>query len=290
MSMVIKEQAYGKSRVRLTRLRKQGERHSITEFTVEILLDGDFETAYTQADNSMVIPTDTVKNTVFALGRNWEGDQCEEFAMILTDHFLSFQHVSKCEVKIIEHQWDRITIDGKEHPHAFKGGNTEVRTCRLIASRTDSSMGNHYELTSGIDALAILKTTQSGFSDFFHDKFTTLQDTDDRIFASTITAQWKYVPTLTLNTVNFEAIYDEIRSTIIRECVARYSPSVQATLYEIATAVLESQSLVNEISLRMPNQHRLLVDLSKFSLDNPNLVFVATDEPHGTISATIARQ
>jgi urate oxidase len=39
----------------------------------------------------------------------------------------------------------------------------------------------------------------------------------------------------------------------------------------------------------MPNKHRLLVDLERFGLENLNEVFVATDEPHGTISGTLRR-
>jgi urate oxidase len=32
------------------------------------------------------------------------------------------------------------------------------------------------------------------------------------------------------------------------------------------------------------------VDLTPFGLDNPNQVFVATDEPHGLIEATFRRE
>jgi len=284
MSVQIIRQAYGKSRVRLTRVRRLINYHEISEFTVEILLDGDFETAYTHSDNSMVIPTDTVKNTVFALGREWEGDQCEEFALMLANHLIErYPHVHTTHVRIVEHLLQRIEQDGQPHPYAFVGGSKEARTCEVTKSRNKEPS---LVIESGIDSLFILKTTESGFSDFHHDEFTTLKNTEDRIFATTLSASWIYDS----SEVDFGEGYIACRSILIRESVARFSPSVQATLFEMATAVLVEIPSIKSISLRMPNQHRLLVDLSPFQLDNPNLVFVATDEPHGTISATMCRE
>jgi urate oxidase len=39
----------------------------------------------------------------------------------------------------------------------------------------------------------------------------------------------------------------------------------------------------------MPNKHCLLVDLSRFGLDNPNQVFQPIDEPSGYIEARLQR-
>ncbi|PKU64414.1 Uricase [Dendrobium catenatum] len=80
-----------------------------------------------------------------------------------------------------------------------------------------------------------------------------------------------------------------------------YSPSVQNTLYLMAVAVLNRFPDIASIQLRMPNIHFLPVNLS--SKDNPNLVkiskhlplqfaddvYLPTDEPHGTIEATLSR-
>ena len=52
----------------------------------------------------------------------------------------------------------------------------------------------------------------------------------------------------------------------------------------------DAEPAVEEISLSMPNLHRVLVDLSPFDLDNPNVLFVPTDEPHGSISAGVRRE
>jgi urate oxidase len=118
------------------------------------------------------------------------------------------------------------------------------------------------------------------------DEFTTLPETDDRIFATSVTAKWAYNDTPD----DWRGVRKRIRETLIREFAARFSPSVQATLFEMASAVLDAEPVVEEISLSMPNLHRHLVDLSPFDLDNPNVLFVPSDEPHGSITAAVCRQ
>jgi urate oxidase len=65
---------------------------------------------------------------------------------------------------------------------------------------------------------------------------------------------------------------------------------VQHTLYAMGEAVLSDVQEVDEIELIMPNIHCLLVDLSRFGVDNPNEIFMPIDEPHGYIEARIRRQ
>ena len=46
---------------------------------------------------------------------------------------------------------------------------------------------------------------------------------------------------------------------------------------------------IDQISLTMPNKHRLLVNLRPFGLENNNEVFNADDRPYGLIQATVTR-
>jgi urate oxidase len=55
----------------------------------------------------------------------------------------------------------------------------------------------------------------------------------------------------------------------------------------MAKAALQSCEHIEEVHLIMPNKHRLLVDLARFGLDNPNRIFVPTDEPSGYIEARV---
>ncbi|HKN62470.1 MAG TPA: hypothetical protein VJW93_14910, partial [Candidatus Acidoferrales bacterium] len=58
------ENRYGKSRVRLVRVKRHEDRHELREWTLEVLLQGDFETCFKDGDNSKILATDTMKNTV----------------------------------------------------------------------------------------------------------------------------------------------------------------------------------------------------------------------------------
>ncbi|HEX6961231.1 MAG TPA: urate oxidase, partial [Lacipirellula sp.] len=250
-------------------------------------LDGDFDAAYAQGDNRLVIPTDTMKNTVYAFARELDPAELETFAWTLGSHFVeNFAHVSHAAVRLTETPWQRLTIDGRPHPHAFLGTSTERNTCQAVVSMAKDESEPEGSIECGLEGLVLLKTTDSGFSEFLKDEFTTLAETDDRIFATNVTAKWAYNETPD----DWRKIRQRIRTTLIREFAARFSPSVQATLFEMASAVLDAEPVVEEINLSMPNLHRTLIDLSPFELDNPNVLFAPTEEPHGVITAGVTRE
>ena len=80
------------------------------------------------------------------------------------------------------------------------------------------------------------------------------------------------------------------RPTLVETLAAHDGRSVQHTLYAMAQAVVAARGDVLEITLTLPNRHHLLVDLKPFGLDNPNEIFVVTDQPFGLIEATVRRQ
>jgi urate oxidase len=54
--------------------------------------------------------------------------------------------------------------------------------------------------------------------------------------------------------------------------------------------ILKNYAQVDEISLIMPNKHHILFNLAQFGIENNNEIFIATDEPFGYITGTIARE
>lgn len=281
MSVQLVHNAYGKSLVRLTKVTRQGDRHDLNEVTVAIQLEGDFTAAYTEGDNRLVVATDTMKNTVYALARQHPLTDVESFGHTLARHFLDHNaHVTAATVDLVEHAWQRLTVQGRGHPHAFAGGGAEKRTCVVRATR----QGVQFE--AGIDGLLLLKTTDSAFRDFQRDRFTTLPDTDDRIFATMLQAAWTYQTTA----ADWNRCHAVTRQALLETFAQHQSLGVQQTLYAMGAAALAACAEIDEVRLTMPNKHRLLVNLEPFGLDNPNAIFVATDEPHGLISGTLRRQ
>ena len=280
MSISISRQSYGKSKVCLSYVKRDGDRHCILQLVVNVALEGDFDAAYSDGDNSKVVPTDTMKNTVYAIARLHGVENIEAYTKHLANHFYdSFDHVRQATVSATQQLWSRIEIDGQRHKHAFSGGGSEENTCSVVASSDGVSM------RSGLLGLKVLKTTNSGFENFLQDKFTTLEPTADRIFATTITADW---PCKDKNH-DWMKTRQTIRNLLLDVFAHKYSPSVQKTLHEMADSVLAACPEIDEISLDMPNQHHLLADIAKMSLENANDIFVPSPEPFGVISATVRR-
>jgi urate oxidase len=275
------ENRYGKSRIRLVRVKRHRERHDFREWTLEILLQGDFETCFTNGDNSKILATDTMKNTVYSLARDSSAESMEEFGKELIGFLLRRNpQVSRAEVSISEKPWEHIVAGGKPHSAAFVQSGGERQTTKLTRAP-----GGKCSVISGLENLVIMKTAGSGFEGYIKDSLTTLPPTSDRLFGTALRANWNYGA----DNLAFAAMRIKIRSVLLAVFAAHESKSVQHTLYAMGEAILESVAEVEEIELTMPNMHCLLVDLSRFGQDNPNEIFVPTDEPHGYIEARIRR-
>jgi urate oxidase len=275
------ENRYGKSRVRLSRITRHGDRHDFNEWTVGVLLEGDFETSFTQADNSKILPTDTMKNTVYSVARDSKAATIEEFATELGDYLLANNpQVSGALVEIEEKAWERLVVDGKPDPFTFKLGGPEVHTVRAVRDQ-----GREWSVRSGIDGLVILKTTKSAFTGYIEDKLTTLKPATDRIFGTRATVTWEYATAAP----DHAQVRSRIVAALLKEFAAHDSMSVQHTLFDMGNAALAAAPEIASITLTMPNLHHLPADLSPFGQDNPNHIFVPIDEPHGYIEATIER-
>jgi urate oxidase len=270
---------YGKSRVRLVKVRRAADVHELIDLTIDVQLEGRFDAVYTDGDNAACLATDTMKNTVYALARQDPIESLEAFALRLAAHFAAKPGVRLARISAAEHPWERLAAGGAPHPHAFVQAGGEQWT----AAVTRDASGDR--VVSGLTNLVVLKTTDSAFAGFPRDEYTTLPETGDRILATSITAAWAYHP----GTTNFAA-RGRIRNALIETFAAHRSHSVQHTLYAMGEAALEASDDVAEITISMPNRHHLLVDLQPFGLDNPNEVFVATDQPYGLIEATIRRE
>lgn len=273
--------AYGKNAVNLSKIIRHADHHEFRQISVSVALEGDFDTAHTLGDNSMILPTDTQKNTVYALAKEHFTGTIEAFGMRLAEHFLSRNpQVHKVRIELLEHAWQRMHFDGAAHTHSFTGGSTEKR--RALVTHTAAGT----QVASGLLDLLLLKTTDSGFENYIKDEYTVLKETADRILATKCEATWQYTTT----DLDFEATYQQIRTTLLRTFAGHKSLSVQQTLYAIGEQILLANDVVQEISLVMPNKHHIPFNLEQFGLENNNEIFIATDEPFGYITGTVVRE
>src|SRR5258708_3660449 len=187
MSAKLASNNYGKSRIRLVRVTRDGDHHHLKDICVSIQFEGEFESVHTRGDNSKVLPTDTMKNTVYALAGAEPVGEIEEFGKRLTSHFLkSNPQVSRVRVEIAENLWVRIPVDGVPRNHAFVAGGGEQRTASIDSTRANN------QVEEGIADMLVLKAHDSAFDSYIRDSYPTLKETRDRIFATAVTARWLY--------------------------------------------------------------------------------------------------
>jgi urate oxidase len=269
---------YGKSSVRLLKVRRATEPHEIVDLTMAVALEGAFEPVYTDGDNTSCLSTDAMKNTVYAFARQDPIVHVEAFASRLADHFAAKTGVTLARVDAIEQPWTRLSVGGRPQPHAFARAGAEEWTAVVTQSAGHTSVG------SGVRGLVVLKTADSAFSGFLRDPYTTLPETRDRVLGTSVTATWQYAAGF----ADFGA-RNTIRGALVETFAGHKSDSVQHTLHAMGEAALAACAGVAEITISLPNHHYLLADLAPFGLDNPGEVFVATDRPYGLIEARLSR-
>lgn len=242
------------------------------DVSISVLLRGDVVAAHTEGDNANVLPTDTMRNTVYGLAQGHLTHDLEGFASVLADHFLERDTVDEAQVAISQRMWQR------ESPTGFLGSSSERRTVR-VARGGDSST------VAGVEGLVVLKTQGSAFAGFPTDDFTILPEADDRLLATSITAEWVY----SVLPANTSVTWDLVRKTLVQRFFTDWSASVQHQGYLMGEAVIASVPEVSEISFRLPNQHHLPFDLTRFGMPWENTVFHPVSEPFGDIYLTVTR-
>ncbi|MBK7392442.1 MAG: urate oxidase [Chloracidobacterium sp.] len=281
MPVKIVHDNYGKSRVRLMKVERHGDHHELQNINVKIALEGDFDSIHIDGDNAQCLPTDTMKNTVYALAAQTDKiEEIECFGLRLARHFLANNpQVSRVSINIIEHKYTRIPVGGEPHEHSFTKSGGEKRTTSVLATREGESV------ESGLEDLTVIKTTKSGFAGFMKDKYTFLPEVDDRIFCTSVKANWRYSNCESAT----EELWNSVRQTILETFATHDSLSVQHTLYAMGEAVLSKHADVSEIAFSLPNIHCLPVDVTRFGEEEKHAIFLPTEEPHGLIEARLSR-
>ena len=270
---------YGKAQIHLVRVVRAPGAHRLRDLTVAIALEGEFTAAHVDGDNALVVATDTMKNTAYAFAKEHLDGSLETYGRALADHFLDFEQVDRASVSIREHGWSRIAMPNGPAPDAFVRAGSGTRIATVVAALGGTA------IEAGVEDLIVMKTARSAFSGFPRDQYTTLRDTDDRIMATKVTAIWRYgSPDLAS-----DELHAAVQATLLEVFADHDSPSVQASIWLMARAILERHEEVAEVRMALPNLHHWLVDLSPFGLENDNEIFIATTEPHGLIEATVRR-
>jgi urate oxidase len=284
MGITLGANQYGKAETRVVRIIRDTDRHEIIDLNVSSSLRGDFGAAHTAGDQRDVLPTDTQKNTAFAYAKEHGVTSPEDYAIALGTHFLdAAPKAESAQIRVEQYAWDRIPVGPAGHDHAFVRRGGAVRT--TVVTVRGRGAAQQVWVVSGLQDLVLLKSTGSEFKGYLKDKYTTLQETDDRILATSLVARWRYESTA----VDWNKAHDAIQATLLETFASTYSRALQETLYLMGEQVLKTNDDVAEIRFSAPNKHHFLVDLAPFGVENNGEVFVAADRPYGLIEATVTR-
>ncbi|GAA3636723.1 urate oxidase [Microbacterium awajiense] len=276
---------YGKAENRVVRIYRDTPRHEIVDLNVSSQLRGAaLAESYLTGDNSVVVATDTQKNTAFAFAKQFGVPSAEEYLLALSRHFTSsFDWIEGGLWQAEQYEWERILIDGAAHDHSFvrKGQGTRLASVQVIDGAT--------HVTGGVKDLVVLKSTGSEFAGFPRDTYTTLVETDDRIMATSVTGRWRFLPEAVDAGIDYNGLYSEVSEVLLATFASVHSLALQQTLFEMGKAAIEARPEIAEVRFAMPNIHHFLYDLAPFGLDNPGEVFHAADRPYGLIEGTVLR-
>ncbi|WP_328320668.1 factor-independent urate hydroxylase [Streptomyces sp. NBC_00388] len=293
MPTILGQNQYGKAENRVVKITRDGDTHHIKDLNVSVALSGDMDDVHYSGSNASVLPTDTTKNTVFAFAKEYGIESAEQFGIHLARHFVTTQEgIHRARIRIEEYAWERIAtsdassqfIGADDVQHSFVRKGQELRTAEITYD------GEKWQVISGLKDLTVMNSTNSEFWGYAKDKYTTLKEAYDRILATAVSAQWRYSWASDADRMpNWEKSYEQSKKHMLQAFAETYSLSLQQTMYQMGSRIINSRSEIDEIRFSLPNKHHFLVDLEPFGLKNDNEVYYAADRPYGLIEATILR-
>jgi urate oxidase len=284
MPTILGQNQYGKAENRVVKITRDGATHHIKDLNVSVSLSGDMDEVHYSGSNANVLPTDTTKNTVYAFAKEHGIESAEQFGIHLARHFVTSQEpIRTARIRVEEYSWERIE-HGKESAHSFVRKGQETRLTQITYD------GSSWEVVSGLKDLTVMNSTDSEFWGYVKDKYTTLPEAYDRILATEVSARWRFNWTDDQQEMpDWEASYEQVRGHLLRAFAETYSLSLQQTLYQMGSRIIENRDEIDEVRFSLPNKHHFLVDLEPFGLKNDNEVYFAADRPYGLIEATVLR-
>ncbi|MFF0089883.1 factor-independent urate hydroxylase [Streptomyces canus] len=278
---------YGKAENRVVKITRDGATHHIKDLNVSVSLSGDMDEVHYSGSNANVLPTDTTKNTVYAFAKEHGIASAEQFGIHLARHFVTSQEpIKTARIRIEEYAWERIATAG-EDAHSFVRQGQETRLTQITYD------GSSWEVVSGLKDLTVMNSTNSEFWGYVKDKYTTLPEAYDRILATEVSSRWRFNwSDDEQETPDWETSYEQVRKHMLEAFAETYSLSLQQTLYQMGSRIIDHRAEIDEVRFSLPNKHHFLVDLEPFGLKNATedgAVYFAADRPYGLIEATVLR-
>ena len=110
--MTLGHNSYGKAEIHLVHLDRAQEPHRVTDLTVTVELQGDFEATHLEGDNTGLVATDSQKNIVYGLARSEPPGAPESFALRVAGYLVDeYESVDRARVDVEAATWVPLQTD-----------------------------------------------------------------------------------------------------------------------------------------------------------------------------------
>ena len=264
----------------MLRVVRRGDRHDPRDLTVSFKLEGEFSAAFLDGRPDVVVPGEALKTLVHATAREHGAGEIETFGLALCAAVLARQPaISRVRVEIAEEPWRRLEAGGKPQPQVFVGGTGERRTATVISN------GQQISVVAGIDHLFLMRS--AGFGSARPGSDDANMDGLQRLLVGDLSARWTY----TSGDVTFGPYRQGVRAAILETVAWHSSRSVQHALYATADVILTTYEEIAEVTLRFRERPYRPADpfATELAPGVPDDLYVALDEPVGTVEITVER-
>jgi urate oxidase len=273
--------SYGASHIRLLRITRRGDRHDLRDLVISVNVEGEVADAFTKGDNELLLPADTLRNTVHAIARDVKLAEIEHIGLALAQHFMEHQpQFTRVRVELSEQPWARLPVGGRAQGQAFTTMSGERRTAAV------TSNGSRVSVVAGIEDFTIMKTSGAAFEGYLSDQFTTIEAVPDRVLSVTADAHWTYLH----EEIAFGPTWQGVRQLLIEAFVEELSRSVEHSAHAMAEIALSSYVDLGDVTVRLRQRSLPLVELAQFGLDNPHVLFRPEEAPELTAEVTRTRE
>lgn len=252
-----------------------------------------FNPAYTEGDNSMVVATDSMKNFVLRGALDYEGATQEGFLAFLGGRFLeTYPQMERLRLRSRELPFEAATVPGQggftRSGLLFSPSGGDCGFAELLFGRE----GEGVTLTDhrcGRLGLKLVKVSGSAFAGFFRDAHTTLPERVDRPLYIFLDVFWRYrdVGDLLGEDLRRYVAAEQVRDVVRAVFHDFVSMSIQHLLHEMGGRLLMRFPQLAEVSFEA--QNRLWDTAFVAEGDERRKVYWDPHPPYGQIGLTMTQ-
>ncbi|KPI33181.1 urate oxidase [Actinobacteria bacterium OV450] len=281
MTSKIGRHRFGESNIEFLAVNRRTPRHSVRRFNVKIDFVGNFQRVYTRGENTELLPSSAVNNTVLAFAQRHISDEPERYATALVDHFLAACPAAQVvEAHVAVSGFEPLRLSGGDSFTNFSPPGQERQSARARINRE----GN-ISISGGIRGMQLFKTTGSHFKGFRRDQYTTTPVLDDRALGMEIDVRWF----TKRSGIDFASCRQRARQAVLDAFAVHVSHSSEHTCYVLGDAVLAACPEISRSIITGAHQTRRLADMSAFGYKNPGEIYMVDDAQATTVAAEAVR-